>query len=231
MDFTLVTKASAFVKILFLCAVVLTAASRFPIEENYPRTDVEEVVSKHRPLWTTNHLEQSIYEEVKILQSFNRVFRFVFWRTSFATFRKKDLEPDQQKVDELVQRLSGDCIIKDLTPTFNRNSHVCYKFLAGKNPFEKGRRFTACFIRRKFIHDPLEWVAEFSRVLLQSCKSVHQNEGFKIDGCETTLSSDLIFSLVVSLYASFLSSEMICSCEWIKRKFYQVLISLYYLFH
>jgi len=228
MGFSLVVKKLfVFLTVSLLCVAVFTAAYNFPIEEINPQKKLDYLIPNHRAPWTTDYFdEQRVYEEVRILRSLNRMLPFFFRRNGFATIRKAAADQGPSKLDEVVQSLSGNCIIEDLTSFFQDFNFICYNFFSRKSPFERRRRFSTCLARRKYLSHPLQWMSDFSDMLHRSCgkKTKDLDIGPGTAGDEEMFKLESVYSPLVGLYVLFLSATSIWSLEWIKKSFNEVTI-------
>ena len=228
MGFSLVLeKLFVFLTVSLLCTAVFTAVFNVPIEEINPQKKLDYLVPNQRTPWTTDYFdEQSVYEEVSILQSLNRMIPFFFRRNGFATTGEAAVGQDPSKLDEVVQSLSGNCIIEYLTSFFQDFNYICYSFFSRKSPFERRRRFSTCLARRKYLGHPLQWMSDFSDMLHQSCKE--KTEVLDSDpvtaGDEGMFKLESVYSSLVGLYVLFLTTTSIWSLDWTKKSFNKVTI-------
>jgi len=233
MGFSLVVKKLfVFLKVSLLCAAVFMAAYNIPIEEINPQKKLDYLLPNHRTPWTTDHFdEQRVYEEVRILRSLNRMLPFFFRRNVFATTGKAAADQDQSKLDEVVQSLSGNCIIEDLSSFFDDFSYICYKFFSRKSPFERRRGVSTCLARRKYIRHPLQWMSDFSDMLHRSCevKTNDLDSGSTQTGDDVMFKVELVYLLLVGVHSLQLASMTLWSIGWIKEGYNQVII-IYFLF-
>jgi len=151
---------------------------------------------------------------------------FFFRKNGFATTGKAAADQDQSKLDEVVQSLSGHCIIEDLSSFFDDFSFICYKFFSRKSPFERRRGVSTCLARRKYIRHPLQWMSDFSDMLHRSCevKTNDLDSGSTQTDDDVMFKVELVYLLLVGLHSLHLVAMTLWSLGWIRKGCNQVII-------